>query len=123
MVKVSLIAPLKTIVQTTKIRRLIFLCASFSSLVIFLSTLCFQAVSSFSVWLGDISVNAATDWFQFVGYVLNFELIYIIGTIYAFSFLTACITLISLYVMSFVFSVFPEAVNLVKNMLDSFTGD
>lgn len=123
MIKVGLIAPLVTIVETSKIWRLIALCGLFAAFVIFLASLCFNAVSSFSAWLGDISVNAASDWFQFVGYVLNFELIYTIGTIYAFSFLTAFITLLSLYVMSFVFSVFPEAVNLVKNILDSFTGD
>lgn len=123
MIKIGLISPLFVIVETSKIWKLISLCGLFAATVIFLSNLCFQAVGSFGLWLGDISANAASDWFQFVGYVLNFPLIYTICTFYAFSFLTACITLFSLYIMAFVFSVFPQAVSLVKNILDSFTGD
>lgn len=118
-----MISTFMTIVQTTKLWRLIAICAGFSATLIFLSTLCFKVLRDFSSWLGDISVNAASDWYQFVGYVCNFELLYLIFSIYAFSFLTACITLLSLYFMSFVFGVFPEAVNIVKRFLDSLTGD
>lgn len=123
MIKVGLISPLVVIVETSKIWKLIAICGLFAATVIFLSNLSFQAVGSFGLWLGDISANVASDWFQFVGYVLNFSLIYTICTFYAFSFLTACITLFSLYIMAFVFAVFPECVNFVKKLLDSFTGD
>ena len=101
-----MVSPFITIVETTKLWRLIAICALFAATLIFLANLCFQAVGSFSLWLGDISSNASSDWFQFIGYVLNFDLIYTVGTFYAFSFLTAVITLFSLYFMSFVFSVF-----------------
>ena len=123
LVKVGLISTFTISVQTTKLWRLIAICAGFSATLIFLSSLVLKILRGFSAWLGDISVNAASDWYQFIGYVCNFDLLYLIFSIYAFSFLTACTTLLSLYFMSFVFGVFPEAVNIVKKILDSLTGD
>lgn len=123
MAKSVLISPIVAIVQTSKIWRLIAIAASFAAFIIALESFVLFVLGKFSLWLGDISANAAGDFLQFVGYVLNFDLLYVIFTAYAFSFLTFTITVFSLKVLSLIFSFFPEAVSAVKHLLDSLTGD
>lgn len=119
----ALSAPFSTIYSTTGIARLIYFVTFIVGFFVALSTLCYKFLELISGNLSSFWSDIDSNWFSFVGYVLNFPLLYSIFTFYYFIFCGFVISFIITYSLELSTKVIPEAVDVVRASLKILTGD
>lgn len=119
----ALTAPFSLVTTSTGLLRLFSFVAFVIGLLVALSTLCYKLLALVSGNLNEFWVDADSNWLSFVGYVLNFDLLYLIFVFYYFVFCGFVISFIVTYSLELSSRFIPEAIAVFRAALKQLTGD
>lgn len=119
-----LLAPLELVITTTGILRLFTFVGAIVGFFSFLSYCCYRLVELCSVWLNEdvFAAYASESWLQFVGYILNFDLLYRVFLFYYFIFCLFVISFVVTYILEIMSAVVPEFIEIFRHLLKTLTG-
>lgn len=119
----ALTAPFALVISTTGLLRLFSFVGFIVGLFVALSTLCYKLLALISGNLNEFWFDADSNWLSFVGYVLNFDLMYKIFVFYYFVFCGFVISFIVTYSLELSSRFIPEAIAIFRASLKQLTGD
>ena len=119
----ALSAPFSVVYSTTGVSRLFFFVSFIVGSFVALSTLCYKFLALISGNLSSFWSDIDSNWLSFIGYVLNFPLLYSIFTFYYFIFCGFVISFIITYSLELSSRVIPEAIDVFRASLKVLSGD
>lgn len=119
-----LLAPLELVVTTTGILRLFTFVGAIVGFFSLLTYGCYKLVELFAVWINEdvFAAYASDSWLQFVGYILNFDLLYRFFVFYYFIFCLFVISFVVTYTLEIMSAVVPEFIEIFRHLLKTLTG-
>lgn len=122
-IRMALMAPFAVVTTTTGLLRLFGFVGFIVGFFVALSSFCYKLLALISGNLNEFWFDADSNWLSFVGYVLNFDLMYRIFVFYYFVFCGFVISFIITYSLELSSRFIPEAIDVFRVFLKQLTGD